>query len=228
MNCLLRSLALLLMLAVSTAWAESARMPLRPAFDAEQRAWLKEHGLKSVLNFYGTADLGSIAYESEAMEGMILDEELILEIVRPGTGDPLPDGEVGEVVITTLNPDYPLIRFATGDLSAVLPGISPCGRTNVRIRGWLGRADQTTKVRGIPRVQVFTPTDPSRTGAIANVGIGGMKPGVLASALMDRYRIFTVAINTAGVTGVRVTPQLFTTTAELDALVRAITELARG
>ena len=86
----------------------------------------------------------------------------------------------------------------------------------------------TTKVRGIPRVQVFTPTDPSRTGAIANVGIGGMKPGVLASALMDRYRIFTVGINTAGVTGVRVTPQLFTTTAELDALVRAITELARG
>ena len=86
----------------------------------------------------------------------------------------------------------------------------------------------TTKVRGIPRVQVFTPTDPSRTGAIANVGIGGRKPGVLASALMDRYRIFTVAINTAGVTGVRVTPQLFTTTAELDALVRAITELARG
>ncbi|MBL8380711.1 MAG: AMP-binding protein [Burkholderiales bacterium] len=113
------------------------------------RAWLKEHGLKSVLNFYGTADLGSIAYESEAMEGMILDEELILEIVRPGTGDPLPDGEVGEVVITTLNPDYPLIRFATGDLSAVLPGISPCGRTNTRIRGWLGRADQTAKVRGM-------------------------------------------------------------------------------
>lgn len=86
----------------------------------------------------------------------------------------------------------------------------------------------TTRLRGIPRVQVFTPTDPSRTGAIANVGIEGMKPGVLAAALMDRYRIFTVAINTAGVTGVRVTPQLFTTTAELDALVRAITELARG
>jgi phenylacetate-CoA ligase len=80
---------------------------------------------------------------------MILDESLILEIVRPGTGDPVPTGEVGEVVITTLNPDYPLIRFGTGDLSAVLPGASPCGRTNTRIRGWMGRADQTTKVRAM-------------------------------------------------------------------------------
>jgi phenylacetate-CoA ligase len=113
------------------------------------RAWLKERGLASVLNFYGTADLGNIAYESEAMEGMILDEALILEIVRPGTGDPVPEGEVGEVVVTTLNPDYPLVRFATGDLSAILPGVSPCGRTNTRIRGWLGRADQTAKVRGM-------------------------------------------------------------------------------
>jgi phenylacetate-CoA ligase len=82
-------------------------------------------------------------------EGMILEESLILEIVRPGTGDPVPEGEVGEVVITTFNKDYPLIRFATGDLSAVLPGASPCGRTNVRIRGWMGRADQSTKVRGM-------------------------------------------------------------------------------
>ena len=113
------------------------------------RQWLKENGLAQVLQFYGTADLGTIAYESEAMEGMILDEELILEIVRPGTGDPVAEGEVGEIVITTLNPDYPLIRFGTGDLSAVLPGASPCGRTNTRIRGWMGRADQTTKVKGM-------------------------------------------------------------------------------
>jgi phenylacetate-CoA ligase len=101
------------------------------------------------LQCYATADLGNIAYESPAMEGMIVDEGVIVEIVRPGTGDPVPDGEVGEVVVTTLNPDYPLIRFATGDLSAVMPGTSPCGRTNMRIRGWLGRADQTTKIKGM-------------------------------------------------------------------------------
>ncbi len=98
---------------------------------------------------YGTADLGLIAYETEARVGMLLEEDLILEIVRPGTGDPVAQGEVGEVVVTTLNPDYPLIRFGTGDMSAVLPGISACGRTNTRIKGWLGRADQTTKVKGM-------------------------------------------------------------------------------
>ncbi|MDH5539618.1 MAG: phenylacetate--CoA ligase family protein, partial [Rhizobacter sp.] len=98
---------------------------------------------------YGTADLGLIAYETTAREGMVLDEGVILEIVRPGTGDPVPEGEVGEVVVTTLNPDYPLIRFGTGDLSAVLPGRCPTGRTNTRIKGWLGRADQTAKVRGM-------------------------------------------------------------------------------
>ncbi|MGL4279751.1 MAG: phenylacetate--CoA ligase family protein [Albidovulum sp.] len=103
----------------------------------------------SCLQCYATADLGNIAYESPAMEGMIVDEGVLVEIVRPGTGDPVPDGEVGEVVVTTLNPDYPLIRFATGDLSAVMPGPSPCGRTNTRIRGWLGRADQTTKIKGM-------------------------------------------------------------------------------
>ncbi len=101
------------------------------------------------LQCYATADLGLVAYESPAMEGMIVDEGVVVEIVRPGTGDPVPEGEVGEVVVTTLNPDYPLIRFATGDLSAVLPGTSPCGRTNMRIRGWMGRADQTTKVKGM-------------------------------------------------------------------------------
>jgi len=98
---------------------------------------------------YATADLGNIAYESEAQDGMIVDEGVIVEIVRPGTGDPVPPGEVGEVVVTTLNPDYPLIRFATGDLSAVVPGASPCGRTNTRIAGWMGRADQTTKIKGM-------------------------------------------------------------------------------
>jgi phenylacetate-CoA ligase len=103
----------------------------------------------AMLQCYATADLGLIAYESEAMEGLIADEGLLIEIVRPGTGDPLPDGEVGEVVVTTFNPDYPLIRFGTGDLSAVLASPSPCGRTNLRIKGWMGRADQTAKIKGM-------------------------------------------------------------------------------
>jgi phenylacetate-CoA ligase len=98
---------------------------------------------------YATADIGLIAYETPAREGLVVDEDVIVEIVRPGTGDPVAPGEVGEVVVTTFNPDYPLIRFGTGDLSAVLPGVSPCGRTNVRIKGWMGRADQTTKVKGM-------------------------------------------------------------------------------
>ena len=117
------------------------------------RKSLQERGIR-VSQTYASADLGLMAYESvmpdgTVNEGMILDERLILEIVRPGTGDPVASGEVGEVVITTFNKDYPLIRFATGDLSAVLPGTSPCGRTNVRIRGWMGRADQSTKVRAM-------------------------------------------------------------------------------
>ncbi|MFN3461340.1 MAG: phenylacetate--CoA ligase family protein [Oceanibaculum sp.] len=112
------------------------------------RAELSGYGCR-VLQCYATADLGLIAYESPAQEGMILDEGVIVEIVRPGTGDPVPDGEVGEVVVTTLTPDYPLIRFGTGDMSAILPGLSPCGRTNRRIKGWMGRADQTTKVKGM-------------------------------------------------------------------------------
>ena len=101
------------------------------------------------LQCYATADLGNIAYESDAMEGMIVDEGVIVEIVTPGTGDPVAPGQVGEVVVTTLNPDYPLIRFATGDLSAVMEGASPCGRTNTRIKGWMGRADLTTKIKGM-------------------------------------------------------------------------------
>ena len=122
-------------------------------FPPALRASLRQRGI-AVTQMYGSADLGVIAYESLGRdglptEGMILEESLILEIVRPGTGDPVPEGEVGEVVITTFNKDYPLIRFATGDLSAVLPGRSPCGRTNVRIKGWMGRADQSTKVRAM-------------------------------------------------------------------------------
>lgn len=117
------------------------------------RKWLQEHGIAQVLQLYASADVGNIAYESasdgQVNPGMLLDEELILEIVRPGTGDLVSEGEVGEVVITSFNPDYPLIRFATGDLSAILPGVSPCGRTNTRIFGWMGRADQITKIRGM-------------------------------------------------------------------------------
>ncbi|GMQ77035.1 MAG: AMP-binding protein [Gammaproteobacteria bacterium] len=113
------------------------------------RRSLADRGV-AVRQCYATADLGLIAYESEAMQGMIVDEGVILEIVRPGTGDPVAAGEVGEVVVTTLNPDYPLIRFATGDLSAFMEdGASSCGRTGPRIKGWMGRADQTTKVRGM-------------------------------------------------------------------------------
>ncbi|MEE9251587.1 MAG: AMP-binding protein [Alphaproteobacteria bacterium] len=112
------------------------------------RAEIQDFGV-DVLQCYASADLGLIAYESAAKEGMIVDEGLIVEIVRPGTGDPVSEGEVGEVVVTTFCREYPLIRFATGDLSAVLAGVSPCGRTNVRLKGWMGRADQTTKVKGM-------------------------------------------------------------------------------
>ena len=110
--------------------------------------WLGTRGI-AAYQTYGTADLGLVAYETSAREGLVVDEGVLVEIVRPGTGDPVADGEVGELVVTTLNPDYPLIRFATGDLSAVLAGACPTGRTNQRIRGWLGRADQSTKVRGM-------------------------------------------------------------------------------
>ncbi len=118
------------------------------ALPASLRQELASRGVK-VLQCYATADLGLIAYESGAREGMIVNETVIIEIVRPGTGDPVADGEVGEVVVTSFNRDYPMIRLATGDLSAVLAGRSPCGRTNLRIKGWMGRADQTTKVKGM-------------------------------------------------------------------------------
>jgi len=119
---------------------EALPPPLRDGFS--------ERGIR-VQQCYATADLGLIAYESSALEGLIIDEGVYLEILRPGSGDLVEDGEVGEVVVTSLNQEYPLIRFATGDLSAIMPGISPCGRTNRRIRGWMGRADQTAKVRGM-------------------------------------------------------------------------------
>ncbi len=112
------------------------------------REGFAEKGI-AVCQCYSSADLGLIAYESSEQEGLIIDEGIYLEIVRPGTGDPVPDGEVGEVIVTSFNPEYPLIRFATGDLSAIMDGQSPCGRTNKRIKGWMGRADQTAKVRGM-------------------------------------------------------------------------------
>lgn len=112
------------------------------------RQMFRDRGI-SAFQSYGTADVGIIAFESQALEGMIVDEGVLVEIVRPGTGDPVADGEVGEVVVTTFSKAYPLVRFGTGDLSAVLPGISPCGRTNMRIKGWMGRADQRTKVKGM-------------------------------------------------------------------------------
>lgn len=118
------------------------------AFPPSLRTWFQQRGIEAYQS-YATADLGLIAYETTAREGLVVDESVIVEIVRPGTGDPVPDGEVGEVVVTTLNPDYPLVRFGTGDLSAILPGPCPTGRSNTRIRGWLGRADQTAKVRGM-------------------------------------------------------------------------------
>ena len=118
------------------------------AFPPSLRDWLAERGIQGY-QCYATADLGLIAYETTARQGLVLDEGVIVEIVRPGTGDPVPEGEVGELVVTTLNPDYPLVRFGTGDLSAILPGTCPTGRSNTRIKGWMGRADQTAKVRGM-------------------------------------------------------------------------------
>jgi phenylacetate-CoA ligase len=139
----------------------------------------------SVLQAYGTADLGCIAYESSAMEGMIVNEMAIVEIVRTGTGEPAPEGEVGEVVVTAFNETYPLIRFATGDLSAFMPGQSLCGRTNRRIKGWLGRADQTTKVKGM-----FV--HPSQVAEIArrHPGLGRLRLAVTRDGEQDAMTLF--------------------------------------
>jgi phenylacetate-CoA ligase len=118
------------------------------AFPPSLQAEIAARGI-AAFQMYGTADLGCVAYETEAREGLVVAEDVLVEIVRPGTGDPVPDGEVGEVVVTVLDPAHPVLRLALGDLSAVLPGVSPCGRTNTRIVGWRGRADQTAKVKGM-------------------------------------------------------------------------------
>ncbi|MBO9430930.1 phenylacetate--CoA ligase family protein [Sulfitobacter sp. R18_1] len=153
------------------------------------RAFYQERGI-TCLQSYATADLGNIAYESPAMEGLIVDEQVIVEIVTPGTGIPVAPGEVGEVVVTTLNPDYPLIRFATGDLSAVLEGESPCGRTNMRIKGWMGRADQTTKIKGM-----FV--RPEQVAALVAQHAEIEKARVIASR-EGEADVMTVQIETAG------------------------------
>ncbi|MCH2165266.1 MAG: phenylacetate--CoA ligase family protein [Marinovum sp.] len=157
------------------------------------------------LQCYATADLGNIAYESSAMEGMILDEGVIVEIVTPGTGDPVPEGEVGEVVVTSLNPDYPLIRFATGDMSAVLAGESPCGRTNTRIKGWMGRADQTTKIKGmfvrpeqvaelvkklgVDRARVLAQRDGDADKMVVQIEASGGDEGAFGDAVKDVLKL---------------------------------------
>jgi phenylacetate-CoA ligase len=154
------------------------------------RAEYKARGIDTYQT-YATADLGIIAYESAALEGMIVDEGAIVEIVRPGTGDPLPAGEVGEVVVTTFNRDYPMIRFATGDLSAVLTGTSPCGRTNMRIKGWLGRADQTTKVKGM-----FVHPEQVAEVAKRHAGLGRVRLVVARAGEQD---VMTLRAETANV-----------------------------
>lgn len=118
------------------------------AFPPSLQAWVRERGVDAY-QLYATADIGVIAYETAARDGMVLNENLIVEIVRPGTGDPVAEGEVGEIVVTNLDPHHPQVRLALGDLTAVLPGLSACGRTNARIKGWMGRADQTAKVKGM-------------------------------------------------------------------------------
>jgi phenylacetate-CoA ligase len=133
--------------AIALPWLKKALVS-GEAFPPSLRDWLRERGIEGY-QAYVTAEIGCIAYETAAREGLVLDEGVIVEIVRPGTDETVPEGEVGEVVVTALNPDYPLVRLGTGDLSAVLPGRCPSGRTNTRIRGWLGRADQTAKVRGM-------------------------------------------------------------------------------
>jgi phenylacetate-CoA ligase len=156
------------------------------------RAEYKQRGV-STFQTYATADLGVIAYESQALDGMIVDDGVIVEIVRPGTGNPVPPGEVGEVVVTSFNRDYPMIRLATGDLSAVLPGISPCGRTNMRIKGWLGRADQTTKVKGM-----FVHPEQVAEVARRHAGVGRVRLVVGRSGEQDVMTLRAEASDDAG------------------------------
>ena len=169
-----------------------------------------ERGI-TCLQCYATADLGNIAYETlgadgAPIEGMVVDEGVIVEIVRPGTGDPVPEGEVGEIVVTSLNPDYPLIRFATGDMSAVLPGASPCGRTNMRIKGWMGRADQTTKIKGmfvrpeqvaafvsrheeVARARVIATREDEKDVMTVRIETRAANPALYESSLMDTLKL---------------------------------------
>ena len=191
------------------------------------RQWYLDRGI-ACRQCYATADLGNVAYESTAMEGLILDEGVLVEIVTPGTGNPLPFGEVGEVLVTTLNPDYPLIRFATGDLSAFMEGSSPCGRSNLRIKGWMGRADQTTKIKGMfirpEQVAVFVAKHPEVTRArvIASraaesdvmvvkiegdVGRADVYAASIAETLKLRAQIEVVAIGTLPKDGVIIEDQ---------------------
>jgi len=188
------------------------------AFPPSLRDWFLARGIDGY-QCYATADLGSIAYETSAREGLVLDEGVILEIVRPGTGDPVAEGEVGEVVVTTLNPDYPLIRFGTGDLSAILSGACPTGRTNTRIKGWMGRADQTTKIRGMfvhpgqvaEIIKRFPEVMRARlvvTGEMANdamtlkVEASGAEPEALAAKIGDAIRDVTKLRGTVEIMGV--------------------------
>ena len=191
------------------------------------RQWYLDRGI-ACRQCYATADLGNVAYESAAMEGLILDEGVLVEIVTPGTGNPVPFGEVGEVLVTTLNPDYPLIRFATGDLSAFMEGSSPCGRSNLRIKGWMGRADQTTKIKGMfirpEQVAVFVDKHPEVTRArvIASraaesdvmvvkiegdVGRADVYAASIAETLKLRAQIEVVAIGTLPKDGVIIEDQ---------------------
>ena len=191
------------------------------------RQWYLDRGI-ACRQCYATADLGNVAYESTAMEGLILDEGVLVEIVTPGTGNPVPFGEVGEVLVTTLNPDYPLIRFATGDLSAFMEGSSPCGRSNLRIKGWMGRADQTTKIKGMfirpEQVAVFVAKHPEVTRArvIASraaesdvmvvkiegdVGRADVYAASIAETLKLRAQIEVVAIGTLPKDGVIIEDQ---------------------
>jgi phenylacetate-CoA ligase len=159
------------------------------------RAEYKQRGI-STFQMYATADIGVIAYETPAHDGMVVDEAVIVEIVRPGTGDPVPPAEVGEVVITSFNRDYPLIRFATGDLSALLPGMSPCGRTNMRIKGWLGRADQTTKIKGM-----FVHPEQLAEVAKRHAGVGRVRLVVGRSGEQDIMTLRAEAPDDAGLKG---------------------------
>lgn len=133
---------------LNTSSFKKALIAMEPLTQPVRDLLREEHGIKA-LQCYATSDLGLIAYESRAGAGLVVDEAVIVEIVRPGTGEPVMPGEVGEVLVTAFNPDYPLIRFATGDLSTVLSGASPCGRTNMRIAACLGRADECANVGGM-------------------------------------------------------------------------------